>query len=355
MNENENFSWKMLMKTASDDQPTMRTPALVGIVVTLHVLAVGAFLFIQGCGTVQPGVQPGARALDADPASRGTAAVEPPPPPVMPPRGAPAPRVDMPRPGLRPPAPAEPVRPLGESVTHTVQRGDTLSKIASQHGVTTRELTAFNNISDPNSLRVGQKVLVPTSAAAPRPAAPAPAAPAPAARPTVDLSTAEQVYVVQSGDSLSRIASRYGTTVARLREANALTGDRILVGQKLAIPSGSRPTAVAASAPAPTPVTVRQPTTPPEEKPAPSAEPERPTASVIRPAPTVPAASEPGDDAIAGFSAQPITYTVLEGDTIDIIAKLFIVSKQDILTLNNLEPDAVLEKGQRIQIPPSAL
>ena len=102
MNENEHFSWKMLMKPASDDQPTMRTPALVGIVVALHVLAVGAFLFIQGCGTVQPGVQPGARTRDVGTATRPTARVEPPPPPVMPPRAAPASRVDVPRPGLRP-------------------------------------------------------------------------------------------------------------------------------------------------------------------------------------------------------------------------------------------------------------
>jgi soluble lytic murein transglycosylase-like protein len=57
-------------------------------------------------------------------------------------------------------------------------------------------------------------------------------------------------YVVHSGDSLSAIAARYGTSIASLLSANrVLNPDRILVGMRLSIPQGAP--AVGSSAPAP--------------------------------------------------------------------------------------------------------
>jgi LysM repeat protein len=47
---------------------------------------------------------------------------------------------------------------------------------------------------------------------------------------------AGQTYTVQSGDTLYEIASRFGTTVSALKNANNLTSDTILVGQILNIP-----------------------------------------------------------------------------------------------------------------------
>ena len=44
---------------------------------------------------------------------------------------------------------------------------------------------------------------------------------------------------IQRGDTLSGIAARYGTTVARIRQANGLAGNRIRVGQTLTIPADS--------------------------------------------------------------------------------------------------------------------
>jgi LysM repeat protein len=46
-------------------------------------------------------------------------------------------------------------------------------------------------------------------------------------------------YVVRNGDALIRIARRHGTTVKALRAVNDLKGDRIVIGQKLWIPSAS--------------------------------------------------------------------------------------------------------------------
>jgi hypothetical protein len=44
------------------------------------------------------------------------------------------------------------------------------------------------------------------------------------------------LYIVKSGDTLTRIARTYGTTVKAIEAANDLNGDRIVVGLKLKIP-----------------------------------------------------------------------------------------------------------------------
>ena len=78
-----------------------------------------------------------------------------------------------------------------------VQRGDSLSGIAAEYGVTLSALIAANNISDPDTVHVGQELLVP---GATRPITP----------------TGPVVVAVQSGDSLSAIAAEYGVTVSAL-------------------------------------------------------------------------------------------------------------------------------------------
>lgn len=47
----------------------------------------------------------------------------------------------------------------------------------------------------------------------------------------------EALYVVKSGDSLTRIAKVHGTTVKALKAANGLESDRIVVGARLKIPT----------------------------------------------------------------------------------------------------------------------
>jgi len=62
---------------------------------------------------------------------------------------------------------------------------------------------------------------------------------------------ASQRYIVQSGDTLSRIATRRGVSLAKLREANALESDTIRIGQVLTIPTSSpKPAQTSAQPPA---------------------------------------------------------------------------------------------------------
>jgi len=63
-----------------------------------------------------------------------------------------------------------------------------------------------------------------------------PSNPAPAQKPAPAASHSETVYVVKSGDTLTRIAKTYGTSVKAIEAANDLNGDRIVVGLKLKIP-----------------------------------------------------------------------------------------------------------------------
>lgn len=58
----------------------------------------------------------------------------------------------------RPPTPT----PTPTPRIYVVQSGDTLSEIAVQFGVTVEALAVRNNIDDPRSLRVGQKLIIPT-------------------------------------------------------------------------------------------------------------------------------------------------------------------------------------------------
>lgn len=59
---------------------------------------------------------------------------------------------------------AEVNRRLGVTV-YTVKKGDTLSAIAAKHGTTYQKIAAYNGIKNPNVIRVGQKIKIPTATA----------------------------------------------------------------------------------------------------------------------------------------------------------------------------------------------
>lgn len=117
--------------------------------------------------------------------------------------------------------------------SYVVQPGDTLSEIAQQHGITTAALAAANSITNRDHVWVGQRLVIPGAGTT-----------APADAPAATPAT----VVVQTGDTLAKIAALYGTTWTALAAANGLTNaNHIYVGQVLRL-SGS--------APAPTVVTL---------------------------------------------------------------------------------------------------
>jgi len=298
-----------------------RSRAIVVAVVLLHTALVGmAFVLMQGCRATTP--QP--------------AAVEPPPTPVMPPRAAPGEQVEK-GPAFQPPKPVAPAPSMREPVDiewYTIKRGDSLSKIANRFGVSTRELIELNDIQNPDVILEGQQILLPSHARA------GGSTSAPAGRPSETVPAEGATYTVQKGDVLSRIAVRHGTTVSAIKQANNLNSDTILVGQRLVIP-GARSSSAA-------PVREELPALPP---PAPAAD--EPEALEW---PSAPSGGSPAEAAnIDELDEQPLDYTVLEGDTLDEIAKLFIVSKEDIIELNNLSADGTLTPGQKLLIPPPDL
>ena len=96
---------------------------------------------------------------------------------------------------------------------YTVRSGDTLSSIASKFGTSYQALASLNGISNPNLIYVGQVLRVNGSA-----------------------STGSVYYTVRSGDNLSAIASRYGTSYQSIASLNSLSNPNLIyAGQTLKI------------------------------------------------------------------------------------------------------------------------
>jgi LysM repeat protein len=110
---------------------------------------------------------------------------------------------------------------------YVVQPGDTLVGVAAQTGIAPGRLAAWNNITDPDQIVVGQVLRLT-----------APAAPVPA--PATKVLT--HSYVVQAGDTVLSIAQQFGVSADALAATNNLNDpNNIVIGQTLSIPGGSGP------------------------------------------------------------------------------------------------------------------
>ncbi len=124
-------------------------------------------------------------------------------------------------------------------MAYTIQRGDSLSAIASRYRTTVAALVKANNIKNANLIYPGQKLNIPGQAAAAKPAA------KPAPKPAANRS-----YTVVRGDTLSAIASRFGSTVSAIAKASGVKNPNVIsVGQRLTIPGKGGGTSVSAPKP----------------------------------------------------------------------------------------------------------
>ncbi len=182
--------------------------------------------------------------------------------------------------------------------TYTVQRGDTVSAIASRFGLRTADVLAVNGLGWKSTIYPGQVLRLIGSVTA-APAAPVAAAPV----------AASASYTIKAGDTISSIAQRHGVSTQAVLAANKLGWSSIIYpGQKLVIPGKGAPAAAPAG-------------------------------------PAAPAAPAP---VTAGG------YTIKAGDTISSIAQRHGVSTQAVLAANKLGWSSIIYPGQKLAIPAKA-
>lgn len=108
---------------------------------------------------------------------------------------------------------------------YVVQPGDTLSSIARRYGTTVTALVQANHLANPNHIYVGQRLVIVA---------------ANTGGPTTSWPVNSTHYVVKTGDSLSKIARHFNTTVQAIAAANGLKDTSyVYIGQRLVVPRGS--------------------------------------------------------------------------------------------------------------------
>lgn len=111
-----------------------------------------------------------------------------------------------------------PIKTPDDTQTITIERGDTLSKIAIEYGTTVERLVELNNIQNANLIFAGNTLLVPIN----------------------DGKKQSITYTVKKGDTLSSIAKKYGITVEQLINVNNIRNPNLIyIGQVLKIPTES--------------------------------------------------------------------------------------------------------------------
>ncbi len=124
-----------------------------------------------------------------------------------------------------PPAGASAVRDSAETPPHMhiVQAGETLYSISRQYNVSVPALSQHNGLLNPSHIFVGQSLAIPGSATSPRAGY----------SPTETTST----HIVQPGETLFTIASRYGVSAWILAQVNSIGNPSLIyTGQTLVVP-----------------------------------------------------------------------------------------------------------------------
>ncbi len=100
-----------------------------------------------------------------------------------------------------------------------MQRGNTLSQIASSYGVSVNHIVEMNNIQNPNLIYPGEKLRITESN-----------------NTNLNPVIQNNFYTVQSGDTLSSIARRYGVSVSYLVNLNGIRNPNLIyAGQMLKV------------------------------------------------------------------------------------------------------------------------
>lgn len=265
----------------------MKILKIFGVVVGIHAFALILIFANPGCSSARKPTRDVSQTVIAD--GGDSLAM---PAPVQPAQDSPVSAAPVAPPSFDPDAPAtagvrfSPTRPgtpaasaleaapvadVTPATTYTVVKGDSLWTIAKRHGSSVAEIAAANNIKANATVRVGQRLIIPSKPVASSSvqiepsdvatrAAVAPAAPRSSGQPVL--------HVVRPGETLGAIARKYQVRVGDIATANNIADPaRILPGMELTIPGWQAPASRSTRASAPR--ETAQPPAPAPESPAP--------------------------------------------------------------------------------------
>ena len=268
----------------------------------------------------------------------------------------------------RRPAPAEALRAKATASSGTYEKEDyeieqeepnmkfshALLVVLALHVIAVGGVFAFN------SIKAGQAAAAKSAAKEEiaRAAVQTSAQPKPSAPDNVIEGWQGRTHTVQAGDTLSRLASLYKTTIEAIENENGITTySMIRVGQVLKIPAAKPET----TKPATDPVTaaakhafLATKSDLPKPPITAAAKPETPKPASAATPPPKPAAqsSAPNKQEIPPAATDGNTYTVAKGDNPYSIAKKLHVSYNELIAINDIKDPTRVQIGQKLKIPP---
>ena len=205
--------------------------------------------------------------------------------------------------------------------SYTVKAGDSLWKIANQHGLSLSQLKSINHLSS-DLIYPGQKLVVKLGATSTSITTSSQSTvtnqvtnqtTTPVSRPSANTQAS---YTVKAGDSLWAIATKHGLSVSQLKSLNQLSSDMIYPGQKLTVKGGNTASVSTSTV----------------------------TTTTVKPAPT-----QVSNQTV---TATDKTYKVVSGDSVWKIAHQFGISMDTLRSLNHIKNDFIYP-GQVLKVQAS--